>query len=108
VPPELKVRVLVLAPVIGVVLASADRKNPLMALVAPVIVRAFVPISKRALLLMVSKFVTVTAAAAVTLAVVFETVRFLKVAALVKMLCAVVPLKFTVLPVVVVTPALGV
>ena len=107
-PPELKVKVVVLAPVIGVVLASAERKNPVMALVAPVTVSAFVPISKRALLLMVSRFVTVMAAAAVTLAAVFETVRFLNVAALVKMLCPAVPLKLTALPVVVVAPALGV
>lgn len=108
VPPLLKVRVVVLAPVMGVVLASAERRNPLIELVAPVTVSALVPISNRALALIVSKLLTVNAAPAVTSAAVFDMVRFRKVAALVKMLCAVVPLKFTVLPVVVVAPAVGV
>jgi hypothetical protein len=108
VPPLLKVRVAVLAPVIGVVLATAQRKKPVMALVAPVIVSTFVPISKRALLLMVSRLLTVTATEAVTFAAVFDTVRFLNEAGLIKILCPLVPLKLTMLPVRVVTPALGV
>jgi hypothetical protein len=51
---------------------------------------------------------TITATFAVTVADGLDMVRLLNLAALVLMACAVVPLNSTVLPVVVVVPALGV
>jgi hypothetical protein len=56
----------------------------------------------------VAPLATVTATFDVTVAEGFVIVRLLKLAAFVLIACAVVPLKFTVLPVVVVVPALGV
>ena len=56
----------------------------------------------------IAPLATVTATFDVTVADAFEMVRFLKFAAFVLIACAVVPLKSTVLPVVVVVPALGV
>ena len=72
VPPLLIVSVVVLAPVIGVVLATAERNAPLMEVVAPVMFKAFAPISNRALASTVSELAIVMAAAAVTVAVVLE------------------------------------
>jgi hypothetical protein len=82
VPPLLNVSVAIPAPVIGVRLTSEDLRKPEIELVAPVMLRVFVPKSRRAALLMVRRLVTVIPTEALTFAAVLEMVRFLKLAVL--------------------------